>query len=169
MANLKSASVREALNLNLDHNLTILQVAGATNTLLKAIHMIDSLVAPKRFNLSGAYLRRFETQDNGFSRHSLRVVDDSPIDEISEWQVVGTVGDRIVNVIAQGIFHTHRSNRSGNHEYIFNGKPHHRPEYGGITIDDIWQEAGLYKNYGKASAIGMIQQNRKGKVVKRYH
>ena len=169
MANLQSASIREALNLGLDKDTTVLRVAGATNTLIRAIHMVDSLVAPKRFKLTGAYLRKFETQNNGFSRHALRCVGDEPIDEVSEWQVIGTVGDRIVNVIAQGVFHTHQHDRSGSYEYIFNGKPHHRPEYGGITIDDIWQESGLYKQADKANPIGIIQQNRKGKVIKRYH
>jgi len=169
MANLRSASVREALNLGLDHNTEILRVVGATNTLLRAIHMIDSLVAPKHFRLTGAYLRQFEAVDKGFDRHSMRVVGDKPIDEISEWQVIGTVGDRIVNVIAYGVFHTHQKNRSGNYEYIFNGKPHFRPEYGGITIDDIWQETGLYKNFNKANPTSIIQQNRRGKVIKQYH
>lgn len=169
MAKLQSASVREALNLGLDHNATILRVAGATETLIKAIHVIDSLVAPKRFSLTGAYLRCFETQDNGFARHSVKCEGDEPTDEISEWQVIGTVGDRIVNLIARGVFHTHKNNRSGNHEYLFNGKPNYRPEYGGVTIDDIWQESGLYKQADMANATAIIQQSRRGKVVKRYH
>ena len=166
MANLGNVSTREALNIGED--ITRKRVAGATDTLLRAINVIDSLVMPKHFSLTGAYLRQFEAADNGFSRHSLRVVDDTPIDEISEWQVIGTVGERIVNVIAKGIFHTHRNNRSGNYEYTFNGKPHYRPEYGGITIDDIWQESGLYKQFFKASATGIIKQNRQGKTIKRY-
>ena len=167
MANLRSASVREALNIGKD--IDRIRVAEATGTLLQAINKIDYLVAPKRFNLTGAYLRHFEVQENGFANHSMRVEGDSPIDEISEWQIVGTVGDRIVNVIARGIFHTHKENHSGNHELIFNGKPNYRPEYGGATVDDIWQESGIYKIYDKANAIGMIQQNGRGKVIKRYH
>jgi len=166
MANLRSVSTREALNIGED--ITRKRVAGATDTLLRAINVIDSLVKPKHFKLTGAYLRHFEVTENGASNHYLRVVDDTPIDEISEWQVIGTVGERIVNVIAQGIFHTHKNNRSGNYEYTFNGKPHYRPEYGGITVDDIWQETGLYKQFFNASAIGIIKQNRKGKTVKRY-
>lgn len=167
MAKLQSVSVRESLNQ--PHEVLDMRVAGATATLLKALHAIDSLVKPKRFELHGAYLRRFEAKDNGFSRHSMRCVGDLPIDEISEWQITGTVGERIVNVIVQGVFHTHQQNRSGNHEFTLNGKPNYRPEYGGITIDDIWQESGLYKNFDKASSLGIIKQNRRGKVIKRYH
>jgi len=169
MANLKRASVREALNMGLGGNTEILQTVGATSTLIKALHMIDSLVAPKHFCLIGAYLRRFEAVDNGFSRHSLKIEGEKPIDEISEWQVVGTAGDRIVNVIALGVFHTHQHNRSGNHEYSFNGKPYLRPEYGGITRDDIWQESGLYKQFNGASPIGISLQNRQGKITRKYH
>ena len=167
MASLRSASVREALNIGKD--IGRIRVAEATGALLQAINKIDYLVAPKRFNLTGAYLRRFEVQENGFTNHAMRVEGDSPIDEISEWQIIGTVGDRIVNVIAGGIFHTHKENRSGNHEFIFNGKPDFRPEYGGATIDDIWQESEHYKNYDKANAIGMIKTNRRGKVLTHYH
>ena len=167
MANLRSASVREALNIGED--VTRKRVSEATDTLLKAINKIDYLVAPKHFKLTGAYLRQFEVQENGSRNHSLRVEGDCPIDEISEWQVIGTVGERIVNVIARGIFHTHKNNRSGGHEFIFNGKPDYLPEYGGATIEDIWQETGIYKNFTCASATGMIQQNRRGKVTKRYH
>jgi len=167
MANLSSASVREALNIGED--IIRKRVAEATDTLLKATNKIDYLVAPKHFKLTGAYLRQFEVQGNGFANHSLRVEGDCPIDEISEWQIIGTVGDRIVNVIAKGIFHTHKNNRSGGHEFIFNGKPNYRPEYGGATIDDIWQETGIYRNFPNANAIGMINQSRQGKVTKRYH
>lgn len=166
MANLRSVSTREALNIGED--ITRKRVAGATDTLLRVINVIDSLVKPKHFKLTGAYLRRFETADNGFSNHHLRVVDDTPIDEISEWQVIGTVGERIVNIIAKGVFHTHQNNRSGNYEYTFNGKPNYRPEYGGITINDIWQETGLYKQFFKASATSIIKQNYKGKTIKQY-
>ena len=169
MANLQSSSVRVASNMGHDGNTEILRVADSAATLIKAIHMIDSLVAPKRFHLTGAYLRRFEAVDNGFAHHSLRVEGDKPIDEISEWQVVGTVGDRIVNVIAFGVFHTHQHNRSGNREYSFNGKPYLRPEYGGITIDDIWQESGLYKQFNGANPIGIFTQNRRGKTIKKFH
>lgn len=167
MANLRSSNVREALNIGED--VVRKRVAGATGTLLQAINKIDYLVAPKRFKLTGAYLRQFEVQENGFTNHSLMVEGDCPIDEVSEWQIIGTVGDRIVNVIAKGIFHTHKNNRSGGREFIFNGKPAYRPEYGGATIDDIWQESGLYKNFPNASPTGIIKQNRRGKVTKQYH
>lgn len=167
MANLRSASVREALNIGKDINR--IRVADATGALLQAINKIDYLVAPKRFNLKGAYLRQFEVQENGCSSHSLIVEDDVPIDEVSEWQIVGTVGDRIVNVIAKGIFHTHKENRSGNHELFFNGKPNFRPEFGGATLEDIWQESGIYKNFEGANALGLIKQGRSGKVITRYH
>jgi len=167
MANLRSASIREALNIGEDINRK--RVAEATNTLLQAINKIDYLVAPKQFKLTGAYLRRFEVEEKGFANHAVRIIGDSPIDEISEWQIIGTVGDRIVNVIAQGIFHTHKENRSGNHEFTFNGKPNYRPECGGTTIDDIWQESGIYKNYDKANATSIVQQNRQGKVTKRFY
>jgi len=166
MANLRSVSVREALNIGED--VVRKRVAEATDTLLKATNKIDYLVAPKHFKLTGAYLRQFEVQENGFRNHALRVEGDCPIDEVSEWQIIGTVGGRIVNVIAKGIFHTHKNNRSGGHEFIFNGKPNYRPEYGGATIDDIWQETGLYKQFFKASVAGIIKQNRKGKTIKRY-
>lgn len=169
MAKLQSASIRTALNMELDHNITMLQVAGATHTLIKALHVIDSLVVPKRFILNSAYLRRFEAVDKGFSNHSLRVDGDNPIDEISEWQVVGTAGDRIVNVIAYGVFHTHQNNRSGGYEYLFNGKPFNRPEYGGVTVDDIWQESGLYQQFDKATSHGVVKQSRKGHIIQRYH
>lgn len=167
MAHLRSVTVREALNL--DKDLSRIRAADATGTLLQAINKIDYLVAPKRFNLTGAYLRHFEVQENGFTNHSMRVEGDSAIDEISEWQIIGTVGDRIVNVIARGVFHTHKENRSGNRELTFNGKPDFRPECGGATIDDIWQEAGIYKNYEGANTIGITTRNRQGKIVSKYH
>lgn len=166
MANLRSTNVKEALNIGED--VVRKRVAGATGTLLQAINKIDYLVAPKHFKLTGAYLRQFEVQENGSRHHSLRVEEDCPIDEVSEWQIIGTVGERIVNVIAKGIFHTYKNNRSGGHEFTFNGKPDHRPEYGGATIDDIWQESGLYKQFFKASATGIITQNCRGKVIKRF-
>ncbi len=169
MANLRSASVREALNMRHDHNTVLLQVVGATKTLLEAINIIDSLVAPKRFNLRDADLRVFEAKDNGFANHSIRVEGESPIDEISEWQIIGTVGDRIVNIVARGVFHTHQHDRSGNRELTINGKPNYKPEYGGINIDDIWQETGEYEKFTNASSLTIVSQKPSGKVITRYH
>lgn len=169
MANLRSASVREAMNMGLGKDINLIQVAGATETLLKGINIIDYLVKPKKFSLTSAYLRCFESKDNGFSNHRVKVMDDNPVDEISEWQIIGTVREHIVNIVVRGIFHTHQHNRSGNHEFTINGKPDFRPEYGGITVDDIWQESGIYKQFSEASSIGIIQQNRQGKIIKRYH
>lgn len=121
------------------------RVADATEALLKTITILDELAKPKQFNLSSANLCRFDQLPSNGSRHSVRVQDDILVDEIVKWQVYGNIGGRIVNVVVYHLFHTHKDNRSGSGEFFINGKTDRKPEYGGITLDDVWQDNDKWK------------------------
>jgi len=164
MAKLRTPHIRVMPALESDT--TNLRLAHATRTLLEAIRILDWLVKPKHFVFSDAKLREFSRISVDGSQHHLRAVDDEPIDETAEWQVFGQVGDRIVNVIARSTFHTHAENRSGSTDFFVNGKPYMKPEYGGVTVDDIWQAAGLHKQFDGATTLGISIQNRRGKTIK---
>jgi len=150
-------------------DIELIRVAQASKSLIEGIQVIDSLAKPKQFNLSSAYLRRFDVEHNGKRNHSIYCTDDVPIDEITEWQITGTVGDRIINAIVKYIFHTHENNRSGSGEFIINGKPYIKPEYGGITLEDIYQESELYKQYDNTQSLGISRRNRDGNFASDYH
>jgi len=150
----------------LESDTTNLRLAHATYTLLEAIRILDWLVKPKHFIFSDAKLREFSRISVDGSHHYLRAVDDEPIAETTEWQVFGQVGDRIVNVIARSTFHTHAENRSGSTDFFINGKPNMRPEYGGVTVDDIWQATGLHKQFDGATTLSITTQDRRGKTIK---
>lgn len=116
------------------------RVCDATESLLKTISILDDLAKPKNFKMGSTNLIRFDQLPSNGNRHSVSVMGDIPIDEIVQWQVYGNIGDKIVNVVVYHIFHTHKENRSGGGEYFINGKKDCKPEFGGITLDDVWQD-----------------------------
>lgn len=128
-------------------DLTKERVCDATESLLKAITILDDLAKPKQFNLSSAQLLQFDRIPSNGSRHHVRVEGEKPIDEIVGWQIYGHIGDsdRIINCKVYHIFHTQEDNRSGSGEFFINGKTDCKPEYGGITLDDIWQDANKWE------------------------
>ena len=124
------------------------QVEGCTSALLKTIQRLDVYAKPKQFNLSSCCLLRFASLPSDEKRHTLRVISpsDEPIDETYAWQVTGTIGGRIVNVVCEYIFHTYTHNRSGNGEWHINGKDAWlRADMGGLDIDDIWQDENKWR------------------------
>jgi hypothetical protein len=116
------------------------RVADATEALLKTITVLDNLAKPKQFVLSHADLLQFEQKPSMRSRHTIMVDGYTPVEEIVKWQVTGKIGERFVNVVVYHLFHTFKGNRSGNGEYFINGKTTKKPEYGGITLEDIWDD-----------------------------
>ena len=128
------------------------QVAESANALLSAIASIERLAAPKQFRMMGCYLMRYDSLPSNGRNHYIRAVGDEPIDETYAWQITGTVGGRVINAVAVTVFHTHKENRSGAWQRWINGKdPSLKPEYGGVTLDDLWQDADLWREAREAA------------------
>ena len=131
------------------------QVVDSAEVLLKCCEYLSRLVSPKTFRFSSFALLKFERTPTDGSKHGMRIMlggDDNylpTVDETIVWQVFGYVGNvkdrRTVNVIIRHILHTFKGDRSGTGETFINGKPLWKPEYGGLTVDDIWQDTELYK------------------------
>ncbi len=130
----RAISVSESLNRK--HNDIDVRVAEATGVLLQAIDTISRLAKPKNLTVTGCYLRRFEQVTSDESMHTIR---------IAEWQILATIQNRVVNVIAHGVFH------SGGRSLFINGKSIYiRPELGGVSLDDIWQDSNKWKEFYNA-------------------
>ena len=123
------------------------RVAGATETVFRTLRVLEDFAKPKAFTFHDASLIAFTVKPASGFQHHVRVEGYTPIDEIDRWQIFGSIGDRTVNVVAEHIFHTHKDNRSGSGEYFINGKPLMKPEFGGVTLDDIWQDSEKWKPY----------------------
>ena len=120
----------------------------AVETFARTLDILSDLAAPKNFVYTGSQLRRMEQMSSDESQHKVRCVQPAypAIDEIVEWQVLGKIGDKTVNVICCSIFHTYIGNRSGSRETTINGKePGLWEELGGLTLDDIWQDSNKWK------------------------
>lgn len=141
---IKFRSISASESLNQEHNAVDVQVAQSAEVLLRAIECMSGLAKPKTLTISNVYLQRFEQVPSDESRHAIRIDSpaDEPVDEIAEWQIIGAVQGRIVNVIAHGVFHTYKHNRSGNRELFINGKSIYlKPELGGVSLNAIWQDS----------------------------
>jgi len=118
------------------------QVEQATRALLETIRRLDRFAKPKQFSLHHCQLLKFERVPSDGKMHRIKVEypPDKMIDEIFVWQIIGAIGDKVVNVVSEWIFHTHENNRSGNTEWHINGKDAYlRKDLGGLSIEDIWQ------------------------------
>lgn len=129
------------------HNELDERVSDSAEALLKTIGILDDLAKPKHFNLHNMALKQFDQLPSDESRHYVRVTcpKETPVDEIVCWQVYGDIGGRIVNVVAYHVFHTYINDRTGSGEYFINGKTDCKPERGGVTLDDIWQDNDKWK------------------------
>jgi hypothetical protein len=152
-------------------DINVIRTAQSAKVLINGIETIERLVKPKKFNLSYATLLKSEVIHNGFNNHSVVVFADIPIDEIDVWQISGTVQDKIINVVVEHVFHTHEQNRSGSGETTINGKDSSlKVEYGGVSLADIYQESGLYKQcYEKALSLGRYKNDKSDKLVSIAH
>jgi hypothetical protein len=154
MIKFNSCSVDKALQLPDD--LELYRVSAATETLIRGINRLGELAKPHSFVYSSAYLMKFERKISDGYSHTLRVDDERPVEEISRWQIFGTINNRIANVVVEGTFYTSETNRSGHNEYLMNGKKlNHKPEYGGVTLDDIWQDNKKYEKFLNAQVISI--------------
>lgn len=135
------------------------QVEYCTESLFKAISIIERRAKPKQFHMNSCRLLRFDSVPANGRRHQVRVVGEELIDEIYVWQVIGTIGGRIVNIVSEYTFHTHKNNRSGSGEWYVNGKDAYlRADMGGLAISAIWQDATMWKvAYDNAVAKELIE------------
>ena len=131
------------------------RVALSAESLLRSVERIEALAGRKQFVLTNCRLLRFDRTPTNGRGHQLRVVGDKPIIETHVWEIYGNIQGRIVNVISEYRFYTHEGNRSGHGEARLNGKDRSlKPEYGGVTIDDLWQHANLWRGAREAALEG---------------
>ena len=128
------------------------RVAGSAESLLRSIARIEALAERKQFTLTSCSLLRFDRQPSNGYGHELHVVGDRPIVETHVWQIYGTIQGRIINAVSEYRFYTHEENRSGHGEAYLNGKARSlKPEYGGVVLDDLWQDANLWQEVREAA------------------
>ena len=131
------------------------RVAGSAESLLRAVSRIEDLAGRKQFVLTSATLVRFDRLPSNGRGHELHVVGDKPVVETHAWQIYGRIQDRIINAVSLYRFYTHEDNRSGHGESSLNGKSQSlKPEYGGVTLDDLWQDADLWRGAREAALEG---------------
>ncbi len=123
------------------------QVASATDVLLDAIRFIDNLAAPKHFNVQFVGLQEFKQEPTSDEDFHVRVEwpENPAINEICEWEITGTIGGKLVNVVVRHIFHTYKNDRTGSGETFYNGKTDYKPECGGLSLEDCWQKQEAVK------------------------
>jgi hypothetical protein len=121
-------------------NVVMEQVAGSAGALIRTLEVIDNLATPKHPIVQWISLKRFEQKNNGTSKHRIIVGGDEfePIDEITEWDVSGMIGNKRFDVTSIATFHTFKGNRSGSGEFLINGKELKREDCGGVALEDIW-------------------------------
>lgn len=155
MINLSYSTITSFYNSPIEHE----RGALLSQTLLRGMHIIDKLGKPKHFKPSFCHVLEFHIENNGFINHSMRVNDYPPIDEIYSWQITGVIGERYINAVVRYIFHTFEGNRSGTGCFTINGKTDCLPKFGGITLDDIWQDTDNYKRFttGKIQSLGTFE------------
>ena len=123
------------------------RVASSAECLLRSIGTIERLAGRKHFILNSCHLLRFDRSPTDGRGHQLHVDGDTPIVETCAWQIYGSVQGRIINAVSEYRFFTHEGNRSGHGESYLNGKEQSlKPEYGGVTLDDLWQDADLWRD-----------------------
>ena len=152
------SSVSISTTPELEKDVSNIRVAEAAAALLDGIHIIESLVYPKQFSTHFIKMLLFNRIKTGSERHKIHVLDEQPIKETVSWHITGVAGNRIVNAVITSIFYTSEFNRSGTREIFINGKPNYKPEFGGPTVEDIWQESGLYKQFfgdNSATSLGI--------------
>lgn len=136
--------VSMSVTAELEKDVLNIRVAEASAALLNGIHIIESLVYPKQFETNFLKMLQFECKSTGLNQHKIKVHDDQPIQETVSWHITGVASGRIVNVVVTSTFYTFAENRSGHRVITINGKQNMKPEFGGITVEDIWQESGCY-------------------------
>jgi len=131
------------------------RVTDSAESLLRAISRIERLAERKQFVLIDATLVRFDRLPANGRSHNLRVVGDRPVVETHAWQIYGTIQGRFINAVSVYRFYTHEDNRSGHGESHLNGKDQSlKPQYGGVTLDDLWQDADLWRSAREAALEG---------------
>jgi len=116
------------------------RVAAATEVLLWALSRLERLAAPKSFAFSGAHLTKCEQiiHPEGSDGRMIRVEGCTPMNEIVQWRIHGTIGKRSASVVADSTFYTHAENRSGNWLQLLNGKSEDK-----LTLDDICEDEAV--------------------------
>ncbi len=144
------------------------RVCEATKCVLEALEILGNFARPKSFTFHGATLLAFEREASVYSERErwMHIDGDTPVTETVCWQILGTIDNRVVNVVVQNTFYTFKDNRSGNWEFRLNGKRHVRPQDGGFTIDDIWQDTGTWEKFVD-NPQGLHIFNGKGKETTR--
>ena len=132
------------------------RVAGSAESLLRAVSRIEDLAGLKQFVFTSATLVRFDRNPtDGHGRKPRTVAEKTIVVETHAWQIYGSIQGRIINAVSLYRFYTHEDNRSGHGESSLNGKSQSlKPEYGGVTLDDLWQDADLWRGAREAALEG---------------
>jgi len=131
------------------------RVTGSAESLLRAVSRIEDLAGRKQFVFTSATLVRFDRQPSNGHGHEFHVAGDRPVVETHVWQIYGTIQGRVINAVSEYRFYTHEDDRSGSGKALLNGKdPSLKPEYGGVTLDDLWQDADLWRGAREAALQG---------------
>ena len=131
------------------------RVADSAEALLHSIGKIERLAGRRQFVLVSCQLLRFTRMTADGHSHKVCVHGDKPVVETHIWQIHGRIQGRIINAISEYRFYTHEDNLSGHGESLLNGKDHSlKPEYGGVTLDDLWQDVNLWQGAREAALEG---------------
>lgn len=123
------------------HNEKGLELEGhLSDAILDCLSNMSRLAKPKQFKFTSLNIMRCE-------------VVNSPVNLLVEFQIIGEIGSRITNAIYCSIKHSYAHYGYG--ERTINGKPANlKPELGGVTLEDIWQDNELWKQHSSSIEKG---------------
>jgi len=118
--------------------------------LLYGLEEIDRLVKPKQPHFRLMNLRKVEVRSSDGENHLIQQVSPKmePIEEEVEWQIIGKTGDRVINVLVNGVCFTNPQHSCASLRIWINGKElGGPPEQGGLTLEDITQDTEAWRAF----------------------